>query len=658
MPRDTCKAGLHIGPTVLNFAGMVMACALVPFSESVRADQSAATSTDAIYVAPNGDDASPGTLDSPLRTVQRCATIAVAGQTCWLRAGTYRETVRPAQSGTASAPITFAAYAGEVVTISGADPVSGFVAHQGSVFRAPVTLPVNGVARDDAFGANQIFSNGKLLPQARHPNGPQPFDGINFMQPPLTNSGVSVNGTALTITGQNVPTIPGGWNGAVIWTNEWFVSRTAVVTQTEVGKLTAQTTDAGGWDRAGFWWTLTGALGALDAPGEWHYDAQARQLYLAPPDGTGNAPANVEAKQREFAFDFSARSFIAVKNLSIFAATITTDTTSEGIVLDGVDAKYVSHYLTLPPLPDARIQPGTDGFGLIGAHIHDSGIQLRGKNHRLIHSSVAYSAGNLVLLEGQGHLIKDTILHDANYLSSYAAAVQISGRDHRVLYNRIYNAGRSAINVDWKLTGFSLPGIEIGFNDIYAFGALSSDLGGIYVCCRMNTSGTRIHHNRVRDPYTFSPFWDVAGIYFDLNSYNATFDHNLIYGINNGNNSKSFKIGNEFADSLERVFNNTLLHANDFGGRMEGRNNILRATANYAFTSGGNNLFSATDPLFTDPATGDFSLRTNSPAIDAGAAIPGITDDAIGTPDIGAIESGRAAWVVGPQRRACPVSSK
>src|SRR5262245_22719946 len=75
------------------------------------------------YVASNGSDAHAGTPSAPFRTIQKCASVATAGDTCLIGAGTYRETVTPGHSGTAASPITFAPHNGASVTINGADVV-------------------------------------------------------------------------------------------------------------------------------------------------------------------------------------------------------------------------------------------------------------------------------------------------------------------------------------------------------------------------------------------------------------------------------------------------------------------------------------------------------------------------------------------------------
>lgn len=58
-------------------------------------------------VDPQGSEAATGSLEAPLRTIQRAAQQAQPGDRVVIRSGSYRETVRPARSGTADRPITF-----------------------------------------------------------------------------------------------------------------------------------------------------------------------------------------------------------------------------------------------------------------------------------------------------------------------------------------------------------------------------------------------------------------------------------------------------------------------------------------------------------------------------------------------------------------------
>jgi len=72
------------------------------------------------YVATTGDDSNLGTESQPWRTIQKAANTLVAGDTVYIRAGTYNEQVVPQNSGTSVAWITYSAYPGETVTIDGA----------------------------------------------------------------------------------------------------------------------------------------------------------------------------------------------------------------------------------------------------------------------------------------------------------------------------------------------------------------------------------------------------------------------------------------------------------------------------------------------------------------------------------------------------------
>ena len=68
------------------------------------------------YVAPNGSDTNPGSMTQPFATLQKGHDVAVAGDTVWLRAGTYQisRQVRLSKSGRSDTQrINFWAYQGE-----------------------------------------------------------------------------------------------------------------------------------------------------------------------------------------------------------------------------------------------------------------------------------------------------------------------------------------------------------------------------------------------------------------------------------------------------------------------------------------------------------------------------------------------------------------
>jgi hypothetical protein len=73
------------------------------------------------YVSVSGNDANPGSLDRPWRTIQKAADTLRAGETVYIRNGSYRERVIPKRSGTdAGHPVVYASYPGENATIDGA----------------------------------------------------------------------------------------------------------------------------------------------------------------------------------------------------------------------------------------------------------------------------------------------------------------------------------------------------------------------------------------------------------------------------------------------------------------------------------------------------------------------------------------------------------
>ncbi len=72
------------------------------------------------YVSTTGNDANPGTLAAPWRTVQKAASTVAAGSVVYVRGGTYTEAVTVSVSGSAEAGSTrFESYPGETAVLDG-----------------------------------------------------------------------------------------------------------------------------------------------------------------------------------------------------------------------------------------------------------------------------------------------------------------------------------------------------------------------------------------------------------------------------------------------------------------------------------------------------------------------------------------------------------
>lgn len=79
------------------------------------------------YVATNGNDSNPGTLNQPFATLNHAASKAEAGDTVQVREGTYyvRQTVWLGGKGNESAPIVFESYPGETAILDGKNLPNG-----------------------------------------------------------------------------------------------------------------------------------------------------------------------------------------------------------------------------------------------------------------------------------------------------------------------------------------------------------------------------------------------------------------------------------------------------------------------------------------------------------------------------------------------------
>jgi len=570
----------------------------------------------AVYsVATQGSDTNQGTIHRPFRTIQQAAQVMKPGDTCFVRAGVYRETVRPAHSGAEGRPITFAAYGTEDVVVSGADSIGGWKRWNGRIYQAATQL---------AF--DQLFVDGRMMNLAQWPNAPlDPMRPVWAIAAAGTEPGVIVDPRLpeCSLVGATVHVLPGA---------QW-VSWTRPIMQHDAKAHTFRFN--ADWSqewayvvKEGSRYYLFGIAGLLDAPGEWHLDVARKAVCLWPPMSDDPTKHRVEVKRRDLAFDLSQREHIRVRGFRIFASAISMADAGHCLV-ENCHLRYACHF--------------TEAGGWGGGRGLTSGVLISGHDNELRDSSVVYSAGNGVGLYGERNAVRNCLVRNCDYSVVDFGAIWADGRGNIVSRSTLCETARTVLLHRNMKAGL------IEYNDMYHAGLMTNDLGITY-CYGTDGEGTVISHNFAHENKAQSC---GVGIYIDNGSSNFVINHNISWR----NPDSGIRLNTPCHNTS--VFNNTIvnnLNSIGFWG-PEGNsdqagcrviNNICTDEVRTGDGVEVSHNFAGKDPGFVGQQKGNFRLRDDSPCVDAGIRIPQITLHMSGrAPDLGAHEHGLPPWTAG-----------
>jgi hypothetical protein len=579
------------------------------------------------FVATNGSDANTGTnLAEPFQTIQRASAGMVAGDSCFIRGGVYHETLAPSRSGASNAPILFAAYANEVVTIDAADLVSGWGFLSNGIFQASANW-------DLGSGFNQVFVDGAMMHQARYPNY-----GSGDVLHPATASVVVESANPAIITSA-------AWSGKPdnYWAGAWFLGGVGYAWAWQSARVLTSTGSTITVDPATetpYWWFtgsgagfLWGQFSFLDADNEWHLQtgAGSNTLYLRIAGGNNPSTHIVEMKRRIWCVDINGRSYITVSGLNFWGGAVRL--VGNGNVLQHCQGQFLSHFMIIG-----------QGYYENGGTESGGGIVLNGSRNIVRGCTLLNTAGSGVYTSGTNNVITRNLIYNTDYSGTYACCLALHGSGEIVTFNTAHSSGRDILRPE----GGSA---DIRFNDLSDPGALCKDLGVIYEWGingqGASGSATRIANNWVHDNHYPVP---SPLIYLDNYDRNFVVDHNVCW--NSGGDS-GIRM-NRPAMGL-RIYNNTLFNCADIGAYAYDSWPNLNPDSTFWTNDvfqywASNNLFLASSPQaqLVDWTNADFRLRANSPAIDSGVLISGFTEGYLGTaPDLGAYEFGGPAWSAG-----------
>lgn len=119
------------------------------------------------HVAKTGSDLGNGTKEVPFLTINKAASIAVAGDTVIVHEGVYREWIKPKNSGLSNTRrITYQAAEGEKVVIKGSERIQNWRHVEGSIWKVQLSNSFFGdfnPYKEEVYGDWLLYSPGKHL---------------------------------------------------------------------------------------------------------------------------------------------------------------------------------------------------------------------------------------------------------------------------------------------------------------------------------------------------------------------------------------------------------------------------------------------------------------------------------------------------------------
>ncbi len=253
-------------------------------------DNSGPRDTD-LYVATDGDDAAAGTKTAPLRTLAKAQAVVRARQpvgaplTVWVRGGTYYLNAplvfQPDDSGSAKAPITYAAFPGESVTISGG------VKLQPKWLPYPDDKNIQVATIGKGYDFDMLFLNGeKLLTLARYPN----YDAAAVPLQGCANISSRIARWSNPAGGYIRAMHKSGWGGESFKINGKNGSKLDLTWVGDNNRGSAINPNQQ---------VVENIFEELDAPAEWFYDKATGKLYVYPPAGVDLAASYLVGATQE-----------------------------------------------------------------------------------------------------------------------------------------------------------------------------------------------------------------------------------------------------------------------------------------------------------------------------------------------------------------------
>ncbi len=625
----------------------------------------------------SGERASPNRsrTDGPVRTLRRALQILLQGEPMpteiRLRGGVYflQEPIllTPEHTAKAQGRLTITAHGHEMPILSGGRRITGWKQdkwHGKTVWVAEIPD-----VREGKWFFRQLFVNGTRAVRARYPN--RGYLKVESL-PDSTSDWVQGH-TRFRYREGDIPVFTALEEGEALVFNRWVENRLplkAMDSQARILEFRKRSTFA---LQEGDLYYLENLPEALDAPGEWYLSRREGKLYYLP--RAGEQIETIEAVAPALSVLVQ---LVGVPEQGQYVQGVRF----QGVVFRHTEwalpaemetGGFVQAAFGVPAALHATGARRCEFVDCVIEQVGTYGIELgRGCQYNRVEGCLLRDLGAGGIKIGEptirenpneqtfGNTVQDCVIQDGGKLFASAVGIWIGqSYSNRLVHNTISDLYYTGISIGWTWGyGASLAGGNlVAFNHVHHIGVRSdgdgpvlSDMGGIYTLGIQH--GTVIRNNHWHDIAGYR--YGGWGIYFDEGSTGIVAENNLVYRTTHGGFHQHY--GRE-----NTVRNNIFAYARDHQLQASRPENHLRFTfernivvgrgaqwlvggidANLRFDynlywredgselrfgtddfaewqAKGQDLHSrVADPLFVNPAAGDFRLKPDSPAFALG----------------------------------------
>jgi hypothetical protein len=564
----------------------------------------------------------------------------------------------PEDGGTKDAPVTYEAAPGQHPVISGGRVITGFkpVGVAGKKLWAAEIPEV----KEGKWYFRELFVNDQRCPRTRLPKeGFYSFAG----EVPATGK---AGQTQAAFKPGNLKKWDNLQDVEIVATSLWVESHLPVADVDEANhivkfakKSVFSLADGGPAGNAPSRYYVENVFEALDTPGQWYLNRKTGTLYYMPKPG--ETPESVTVVAPRLA------QIVRIES-SPGAAGPVSD-----IQLKGLTLRHAEWSLPAGQAGDAQAAISVPGAVYLAraarcsitdcrvSQVGDYAVELAAgcEDCRVVNSELTDLGGGGVKI---GHDTARTTVDNNDigpggeiFHSAVGVWIGNSG-DNAVTHNEIHDLYYTGVSVGWSWGYGPSKAVRnaIEYNHIHDIGkGVLSDMGGIYTLGI--SPGTTLRYNLIHDIAADPKGYGGWGIYNDEGSSDILVENNIVYRTTHGgyhqHYGKENKIRNNvfaFAkhaqiirsrkeDHISFFFDHNIVYFNEGSllGSDWGNDNYKIDYNVYWRTDGGKIDFAGAsledwrkrghdehsiiaDPLFADPANGDFTLKADSPALKLG----------------------------------------